>query len=95
LSSENEFLTVSKAKVSTIEFTFEGDSPVNQSKDRRKRARLKAKRRSVLDFTSVHPENEREVMDAALEAFKQRYPVEVYEDRHGRIVKIHPTSKLE
>ena len=94
MSKENEFLTVSKARVTSIEFTFEGDNPVNTAKERRKKARLKAKRKSLLDFFSVPPENETQVMEAALEAFRKRHPVEVYEDLRGRIVKIHPTHKV-
>ncbi len=94
MSKENEFLTVSKARVTGIEFTFEGDNPVNIAKGRRKKARLKAKRRSLLDFFSVLPENETQVVEAALEAFRKRYPVEVYEDLRGRIVKIQPTGKI-
>jgi hypothetical protein len=90
LSKEDEFLTVSNARVTSIEFTFEGDNPVNIAKERRKKARLKAKRRSLLDFVSVLPENETQVMEAALEAYRKRRPVEVYEDLRGRIVKIQP-----
>jgi len=33
-------------------------------------------------------------MEAALEAFRKRYPIEVYEDARGRIVKIQPTDKI-
>ncbi len=88
MSKENEFLTVSNARVTNIEFTFEGDSPVDTAKERRKKAHLKAKRRSLLDFVSVLPENETLVMEAALEAYRKRRPVEVYEDSRGRIVKI-------
>ena len=94
MSKENEFLTVSKARVTSIEFTFEGDNPVNIAKERRKKARLKAKRRNLLDFFSVLPENETQVMEAALEAFRKRCPVEVYEDARGRIVKIQSTDKI-
>jgi hypothetical protein len=82
MSRENELLIVSKARVTNIEFTFEGEDPENITKKRRRKA----------GPLSVHPENETQVLEAALEAFRKRYPVELYEDVHGRIVKIQPTD---
>jgi hypothetical protein len=83
LSKENELLIVSKARVTNIEFTFDGEDPQNVTKRRRRKA----------GPLSVHPDNEPQVLEAALEAFRKRYPIEVYEDTNGRIVKIHPTNK--
>ena len=84
MSKENELLIVSKARVTNIEFTFDGENPENITKKRRRKA----------GPLSVHPENETQVLEAALEAFRKRYPVEVYEDIRGRIVKIQPTDKI-
>jgi hypothetical protein len=83
LSKENELLIVSKARVTNIEFTFDGEDPENVTKRRRRKA----------GPLSVHPDNEPQVLDAALDAFRKRYPIEVYEDANGRIVKIIPTNK--
>ncbi len=83
MSKENDFLIVSKARVTNIEFTFDGESPENVTKKRRRKA----------GPLSVHPDNEEQVLQNALDAFKKRYPIEVYEDVHGRIVKIQPTEK--
>lgn len=94
MSNEDEVLCVSKARVTGIEFTFEGDDPGNIAKERRKKARLKAKRKSLLDFFSVRPEDETQIMEAALDAYRKRSPVEVYQDARGRIVKIQPTDKI-
>ena len=83
MSKENELLIVSKARVTNIEFTFDGEDPENVTKRRRRKA----------GPLSVHPDNEPQVLEAALEAFRKRYPIEVYEDTRGRIVKIQPTDK--
>lgn len=83
MSKKSEFLTVSKARVTNIEFTFYGQNPENITKKRLMKA----------GPLSVHPENEPKVLEAALEAFSNRYRVEVYEDSRGRIVKIQPTDK--
>lgn len=84
MSKEDEFLTVSKARVTYIEFTFDGENPENITKRRRRKA----------GPLSVHPDSEPQVLEAALEAYRKRYPIEVYEDTRGRIVKIQPTSKI-
>ena len=84
LSKEDELLLVSKARVTNIEFTFEGEDPENVTKKRRRKA----------GPLSVHPDNEPQVLEAALEAFRKRHPIEVYEDVRGRIVKIQPTDKV-
>lgn len=84
MSKENEFLTVTKARVTNIEFTFDGESPENITKRKRRKA----------GPLSVHPDNEPQVLEAALEAFRKRYPIEVYEDTRGRIVRIQPTDKI-
>ncbi len=76
MSKKNEILCVSRARVTSIEFTLEGDNPA------------KGRRTSF----SVSPENEAQLMEAALEAYRERRTLEVYEDRHGRIVKIQPTD---
>lgn len=82
MSKENEILCVSKARVTNIEFTFEGEDPETVSK--RKAGPL-----------SVRPDNESQVLEAAFEAFRKKYPIELYEDARGRIVKIQPTrSKI-
>lgn len=78
MSKGIDVLCVSRARVTGIEFTFEGDSPAN-AKGRR-------------DSFSVNPQNETEIMEAALEAYRKGHPIEVYEDRHGKIVKIQPTE---
>jgi hypothetical protein len=83
LSKKNELLTVSKARVTNIEFTFYGQSPEDITKKRLMKA----------GPLSVHPENEPQVLQAALEAFSKRYRVEVYEDSRGRIVRIQPSDK--
>ena len=93
MSTENVRVTVSRARVTGIEFTFEGDNPVDIAKESRKKAHLKAKRRSLLDFVSVLPENEAQVMEAALEAYMTHSSVDVFEDMRGRIVKIQPSTK--
>jgi hypothetical protein len=82
VSDKEEFLTVSKARVTDIVFTFDGESPENITKKRRRKA----------GALSVHPDNEEQVLQAALEAFKKRYPIEVYRDRQERIVKILPSE---
>jgi len=82
LSKENELLTVSKARVTNIEFTFDGEDPENITKKRRRKA----------GPLSVHPDNEPQVLEAALDAFSKRYQIEVYEDARGRIVRIQPTK---
>jgi hypothetical protein len=79
LPKENDVLCVSRARITSIEFTIEGDSPVKVSKGSR-------------SSFSVNPENEIQLMDAAIEAYRRRRAVEVYEDRRGRIVKIQPTE---
>ncbi len=84
LSKENQVLCVSRARVVNIEFTFEGDSPEGMTKKRLRKA----------GALSVHPDSEPEVMEAALEAFRKRHTIEVYEDSRGRIVKIQPTENL-
>ena len=84
MSKENELLIVSKARVTNIEFTFDGENPENVTKKRRRKA----------GALSVHPDHEPQVLEAALEAFRKRYPIEVFEDARGRIVKIQPTDKL-
>ena len=68
--------------VTGIEFTFEGDDPENKG------------RLSLLDSFSVLPEDEIQIIEAALEAYKKKRPVEVFEDRQGRIVKIQPTGAI-
>jgi hypothetical protein len=78
MSKEGELLTVSKARVTYLEFTFEGEDPQNITRKRRRKA----------GPLSVHPDNEPQVLDAALQAFKKRLPIEVYEDTRGRIVRI-------
>ena len=82
LSKENELLTVSKARVTNIEFTFDGEDPENITKKRRRKA----------GPLSVHPDYEPQVLEAALEAFRKRYQIEVFEDARGRIVRIQPTK---
>ena len=84
LSKENELLCVSKARVTNIEFTFEGEDLEDTTKKRRRKA----------GPLSVRPDNEPQVVEAAFEAFRKRYPIEVYEDARGRIVKIQPTDKI-
>ncbi len=79
MSKEREVLCVSRAKVTSIEFTIEGDNPENVGKGRH-------------SSFSVRPENEAQLMEIAIEAYKKRCAVEVYEDRHGRIVKIQATD---
>ena len=83
MSKENRVLCVSRARVINIEFTFEGENPEGITKKRLRKA----------GPLSVHPDNESQVMDAALEAFRKMYSIEVYEDARGRIVKIQPTEK--
>ncbi len=83
MSKENTFLIVTKARVSDIEFTFDGEAPENVTKKKRRKA----------GPLSVHPDNEEQVLQSALDAFRKRYPIEVYEDIHGRIVRIQPTEK--
>ncbi len=82
LSKENELLIVSKARVTNIEFTFYGENPENITKKRRMKA----------GPLSVHPDNEPQVLEAALEAYRKRYSIEVFEDARGRIVRIQPTK---
>jgi hypothetical protein len=81
MSTKVEFLTVSKAKVTNIEFTFDGEDPEHVAK------RAKKKRGPL----SIHPDLEDSVLQSAMEAFLKRYPIEVYQDRFGRIVKIQPS----
>jgi hypothetical protein len=78
LSKKDDLLCVSRARVTGIEFTFEGDNPA------------KGRRNSF----SVSPENETQIMEAAFEAYRKKRPIEVYEDRHGRIVKIQPSDTM-
>ncbi len=82
MPEEAEFLFVTKARVTNIEFTFEGESP---------EVMVKRSRRKV-GALSIHPDREAEVFDAALEGYRKRYPLELYQDRHGRIVKILPSK---
>jgi hypothetical protein len=80
MSKRIDVLCVSRARVSGIEFTFEGDTAAN----------TKGRRASF----SVSPQNEAEITEAAFEAYRKGHPIEVYEDRHGKIVKIQPTHTL-
>jgi hypothetical protein len=82
MSEEPEFLIVTKARVTNIEFTFDGENPEHVVK--------RSKRRT--GPLSIHPDSEAKVMEAALEAFRKRYPIEIYQDRLGRIVKIQPSK---
>ncbi len=84
MSKENQVLCVSRARVINIEFTFEGENPEGVTKKRLRKA----------GALSVHADNEPQVMEAALEAFRKRHAIEVYEDARGRIVKIQPTDKI-
>ena len=82
VSDKDEFLTVSKARVTDIVFTFDGEDPEN----------ITRKRRRKTGVLSVHPESEEQVLQAALEEFRKRYPIEVYRDRQERIVRIRPSE---
>jgi hypothetical protein len=65
--------------VKGIEFVFEGDYPAQAGKQ---------------TSFSVSSENEAQILDVALEAYRKRHPVEVYEDRRGKIVRIQPTDMM-